>query len=177
MNLFPLIAFDVIPNGAADELLRRWGHYLGSCDRPFGIQSFGLSLAGGIVAVAVSASTVVDGCGGFPRTECIELARLCSAPDHRDLTRVALRLWRKVAADSWPHWTARGYVSYADATRHAGDIYRFDGWRKHADVKGGKKNSHGREVVINPKSVWVYDIPESHAVARLMAGVRGGARG
>ena len=159
MRLFSLITFDRIDNCIADERLSRWGHFLGPCDRPFGVQSFGLHLAGELVAVATSASTVVDACAGFARQECVELARLCSDPKHTDLTRVALRLWRKLAASEWHYWPARAYVSYADSTRHLGDIYRFDGWKKYGDVKGGKKNNHGHMKTINDKSVWFFEFP------------------
>lgn len=155
----PLIGFVGIENVLADAALVEWGHWLGGCNRPFGRQSFGLMLNGDLVSVAVSASTVNARCGGYRRSEVVELARLCSHPDHRDLTRPALRLWRKVAADLWPHWTATAYVSYADATRHKGDIYRFDGWRKVADVRGGSKVNHGRRVSVAPKTVWAFDLP------------------
>jgi hypothetical protein len=144
MNLFPLVAFDLIDNTTADAALIEWGHWLGGCNRPFGRQSFGLFLEAELLAVCVSASTVNETCGGLPRGEVVELARLCSRPDHRDVTRPALRLWRKVAPITWGrcYWTVRACVSYANAIRHKGDIYRFDGWKKVADVKasGGGRN-------------------------------------
>jgi hypothetical protein len=96
-SLYPVVAFDLIDNEQADAALQEWGHWLGGCNRPFGRQSWGLLLAGELVAVAVSASTVNAKCGGYGRQEVVELARLCAHPEHRDLTRVALRLWRKVA--------------------------------------------------------------------------------
>lgn len=163
--MFPRITFDVIENERADAALIEWGHFLGACNRPFGRVSFGLELDSQLVAVAVSASTVNARCGIDARTECIELARLCSHPDHRDLTRVALRLWRKVAARTWPHWKARALVSYANATRHTGDIYRFDGWTKVADVRGGvaggNEGSWTKGKRYDPKSVWRFDLAES----------------
>jgi hypothetical protein len=91
-DLFPLVAWGRCEDDAADAALVRWGHWLGGCNRPFGRQSFGLWLAGELVAVAVSASTVNKTCACYRRQECVELARLCSHPEHRDLTRVALRL-------------------------------------------------------------------------------------
>lgn len=78
--MFPLVTFDLVTNEFADMLLKDWGHWLGGCNRPFGRQSFGLSIEGEVLAVAVSASTVNATCGGIPRQECVELARLCSAP-------------------------------------------------------------------------------------------------
>jgi hypothetical protein len=72
------------------------------------------------------------------------------------MTRVALRLWRKTAAAEWYFWPVRAYVSYANAIRHTGDIYRFDGWKKAGEVKGGTATARGKRVVYEPKSVWVY---------------------
>lgn len=159
-SLFPLANFDLIQNELADALLEEWGHWLGGCNRPFGRQSFGLEIEGiGIVSVAVSASTVNAMCGGYQRQECIELARLCSHPDHRWATRVCLRLWRELAPAAWPYWPVRALVSYANSLRHTGNIYRFDGWRKvsnsRAGIAGGGWQRHKR---MEPKTVWAYEI-------------------
>ena len=159
--IFPLITFDLIPNEVADERLKEWGHWLGGCNRPFGRQSFGLSIEGDVLSVAVSASTVNATCGGVPRQECVELARLCSAPAHRDLTRPALRLWRKIAPVAWTrkYWPVRALVSYSNAIRHKGDIYRFDGWKKVADVRGSTGGGNWtQKKTMEPKAVWVFDL-------------------
>jgi len=163
MNLLPAIArFDECDNDAADESLRAWGHWLGGCNRPFGRQSFGLWFDGALVGVAVSASTVNGKCGCFVRSEVVELARLCCHPDHRDLTRVLLRLWRKSALANWSqrYWPCIAAVSYANAIRHKGDIYRFDGWVKIADVRGGVAGQtwqdKGKRKSYDPKSVWAW---------------------
>lgn len=159
--MFPLVAFDLIPNDIADIALVEWGHWLGDCNRPFGRQSFGLTLEGQLIAVAVSASTVNETCGGYHRKDCVELARLCSHPAHRDVTRVALRLWRKVAPLAWArkYWPVKALVSYANAIRHKGDIYRFDGWTKVADVPGGVAGGgYQRGKKYDPKSVWAFQL-------------------
>lgn len=166
MNMFPIIAFDLIPNEDADARLVEWGHWLGGCNRPFGRQSFGLFVHNELLAVAVSASTVNGRCGGYERQQVVELARLCAHPDHRDLTRVALRLWRKIAPQCWSahYWPVTACVSYSNAIRHKGDIYRFDGWRKVADTHGGKcgvntgwtRPRHNYD----PKAIWVYDVAQ-----------------
>jgi hypothetical protein len=124
VNLFPIVAFDLIKDAQADECLAAWGHWLGGCNRPFGRQSWGLSIHGEVLAVAVSASTVNGMCGGYPRGQVVELARLCAHPDHRELTRVALRLWRVVAPGAWgaAYWQVVAVVSYANAVRHTGDL-------------------------------------------------------
>jgi hypothetical protein len=161
--LFPLITFDLIPNERADAALVEWGHWLGGCNRPFGRQSFGLEIEGELLAVAVSASTVNAHCGGYERLEVVELARLCAHPEHRDLTRPALRLWRVIAPVTWGRhfWPVRALVSYANAIRHTGDIYRFDGWRKVAEVSGGTAGTtwkRPRRVEYAPKTVWAFDL-------------------
>lgn len=141
--MFPLISFDLIPNELADEKLREWGHWLEGCNRPFGRQSFGLHVEDALVSVAVSASTVNETCAGLARGEIVELARLCSHPDHRDLTRPMLRLWRKVGPLAWSrkYWPVRALVSYQNAVRHTGDIYRMDGWVRVKFVRGGADGS------------------------------------
>jgi len=181
-SLFPLATWDLCDDALADALLVRWGHWLGGCNRPFGRQSFALELCGEAVAVAVSASTVSARCAGFARGEVVELARLCARPDRRDLTRVAMRLWRVTApalwlaamnrpdlldARGWP-WRVNALVSYANAARHKGHVYRMDGWRKAADVPGGVAGG-GRAggKVYEAKSVWVFNI---QAAAQDVAG-------
>ena len=83
IEVAPLAGFDMIDRRIADELLVEWDHWLGGCNRPFGIQAFGLSIEGTILAVATSASTVQATGGGYQRQEVVELARLCAHPDHR----------------------------------------------------------------------------------------------
>lgn len=160
-GLMPIVTFDLMDDIEADAALVEWGHWLGACNRPFGRQSFGLRIEGELVAVAVSASTVNATCGGFRRGEVVELARLCAHPEHTDMTRVALRLWRKVAPRTWGarYWPVKALVSYANAVRHRGDIYRFDGWTKVADVRGGTAGggwARGKEY--EAKSVWSFEV-------------------
>lgn len=160
MNLFPLASFDRIENDTAAELCRQWGHYLGPCNRPFGMQSFGLRIDPlGLVSVAVSASVVGVTCAGFQRREVVELARLVTHPAERWATRVCLRLWRHFAPAEWgrEQWPVVAMVSYADAARHAGDVYRFDGWERWGMVKG-RTSVGGRQAgaTCNEKSVWYF---------------------
>lgn len=168
LSLFPLAAWDRIEDRQADEALVRWGHWLGACKRPFGRQSFGLWLTGELVAVAVSASTVNATCAGYARREVVELARLCAHPMHRELTRVALRLWRVTAPDAWAcYWPVRALVSYANARRHTGELYRFDGWHKVAEVPGGTAGGGwNRRKTYEAKSVWVYELEVNPGQAR-----------
>lgn len=169
MTLFPLAAFDLIENAEADARLVEWGHWLGACQRPFGRQSFGLTVAGRLISVAVSASTPGARCGGFKRAEVVELARLCSSPRDLWATRVTLRLWRELAPRAWAatYWPVIACVSYQDAFRHCGDVYRFDGWRKIADTQGGRAGintgwTRPRKDYA-PKVVWMYDLRRNRA--------------
>lgn len=166
MNWFPLASFDVIPDDVADSQLRAMGHWLGGCNRPFGRQSFGLYVSNELVAVAVSASTVNATCGGWPRQKVVELARLCATPSQRWATRVCLRLWREIAPRCWAehYWPVEAVVSYQNAVRHTGNIYRFDGWTKVADVRGSTGGGNWtRKKDMEPKSVWVYVVPMATA--------------
>lgn len=162
--MFPLVTFDLIDNQRADDALVAWGHWLGACNRPFAKQSFGLEIEGELLAVAISASLINETCGGYQRHQAVELARLCAHPDHRDLTRVALRLWRVIAPITWgrKYWPVVALVSYSNAARHTGDIYRFDGWRKVCDVKAGtagKTWTRPRKAPYEAKAVWAFDLP------------------
>jgi hypothetical protein len=159
--MFPLIAFDLISNERADAALVNWGHWLGPCNRPFGRQSFGLEIESELLAVAVSASTVNGHCGGYARRDVVELARLCAHPDHPELTRVALRLWRVIAPVIWErkYWPVRAVVSYSNSVRHTGDIYRFDGWEKVAQVAGSTGGgTWTKPKAPEAKTVWRYEL-------------------
>jgi hypothetical protein len=161
--MFPLVSFDLIDDALANEKLVAWGHWLEGCERPFGRQSFGLYVESELLSVAVSASTVNGTCGPYQRQECVELARLCSAPEHRDLTRPALRLWRKVGPAAWAraYWPVRGCVSYQNAVRHTGDIYRHDGWIRVKFARGGKSGPNStwtRSKEYDPKWLWVWPL-------------------
>ena len=165
MSLFPLASFDLIANDEADALLVLWGHWLGACHRPFGRQSFGLALERQIISVAVSASTINATCGGLPRQEIVELARCASHPHYRWATRVCLRLWRELAPACWArkYWPVTACVSYSNALRHTGNLYRFDGWTKVADVAGGTAGGNwSRGKKYDPKSVWVWSLAHNN---------------
>lgn len=155
--MFPLASFERIDDDVADRHLVAWGHWLEGCNRPYARNSFGLYANGQLVSVAVTASTVNGKCGGWDRQSVIELARLCSLPDQRWATRVCLRLWRELAPMQWDHWRADAAVSYQNAVRHSGNIYRFDGWTKVADVKGSTGGgTYSTPKIAEPKAVWVY---------------------
>lgn len=149
----------------ANTLLARWGHYLGPVNRPFGAQSWVLDVAGEPVSVAVSCSTVSETAAGLHRSELVELARLCSAPQQRWATRPMLRLWREIAAPSWPYWPVTAAVAYSQNARHEGSIYRFDGWQKVSDNCGSSgggawsRKRYATDAAHGRKTLWLWHYP------------------
>lgn len=128
-----------IDRDTSDDLLTRWGHYLGPCRRPFGIQRHALIVAGEPVATTVSATTVsewvpTDRPNPLHREQVVELARLCSRD--RWATRVMLRLWREVLGPAWPYWPPKAAIAYSRSDRHEGRSYRFDGWTRWGESRG-----------------------------------------
>jgi hypothetical protein len=174
VGLLPAVGVEEIMNSEADRLLTAWGHYLGPCDRPFGKQSFALHIDGRPISLATSASTVSSTVRFseklvMPRTDLVELARLCTAPGEQWATRVMLRLWREVHAQQWPHWPVRAAVAYSQNDRHEGRIYRFDGWTKVRELpaSGGGGQWSGKRaaghVAHGAKTLWswLYDSPST----------------
>jgi hypothetical protein len=96
------------------------------------------------------------------RGEVVELGRLCAAPEDRWATRPMLRLWREVAAPRWPHWAVSAAVAYSQNARHAGDIYRWDGWTRISDNCGSSgggawsRKRYATEAVHGRKSLWLW---------------------
>lgn len=133
LSMAPLMALRAASDDEADDLLTRWEHDLGPCNRPFGSSSWVLDIDGQAAGVAVSASTVsdtvrMDDGRVFKRGELVELARIARAPEHPYLLRVLIRLWRAYVAPLWHCWPVVAAVSYATPGR-TGDLYRFDGWQ------------------------------------------------
>lgn len=165
---FHVAGWTTIPLDQANALLANWGHQLGPVTRPFGSQAWLFDIEGQPTAVAVSCSTVSPTVHEFRRDEVVELARLCAAPGARWATRVALRLWREVAAPRWPYWTPVAAVSYSLNSRHEGAIYRFDGWEKVSDRCGNEtgatatwsKVREGGHPARGRKSLWVWRFAE-----------------
>ena len=187
----PVAGLTPVSDDYANELLVRWRHGLGPCRRPYGQMSWVLDVMGTPVSVAVSASIVSShvaytekvpvyglaagrpGCHvgdlaytvRYRRREVVELARQCSDPASRWATRPMVRLWREVAAPAWSrrYWPVKLAVSYS-LNRHAGDIYRFDGWVKVRDdcgsASGGgtwtKRRSPLDPVSDTRKSLWIW---------------------
>lgn len=156
-----------VTRAESNDLLTRWGHYLGPCLRPFGVESYALLVDDEPVCVAVSASIVSAKVGGparvLDRREVVELARLCSGEPWA--TRVMLRLWREVLAGRWPHWPVTALVAYSQNDRHEGRIYRFDGWTRVTDRAGSSggggtwsHNRHAGHAASGRKTLWAYEV-------------------
>lgn len=158
----PMAGVSPVDVGTANRLLAEWGHRLGPVNRPFAMQGFLLELHGEPISVAVSASAVSATVAGYRRTEVVELARLCSRPDHRWATRVMLRLWREVCAPAWPCWKPEAAISYSHNAMHAGGIYRFDGWERHTDKAGSSgggawsRKRYAGDAAHGKKTLWVW---------------------
>jgi hypothetical protein len=156
------IFFSKLTKRQANQFLELWQHPLGSYERPFGYQAWGLAVLGQAVAVAVSGSTVSKKVNGRGRKEVVELARIARHPDHPGVMRVMLRLWRDYLAREWPHWPVTTAVSYALPGK-AGNLYRFDGWEKVGQVKpsggGGtwSKRPVAATIADGRKTLYVYE--------------------
>lgn len=166
--MVPVAGLVPVAPDTVNALMVRWGHDLGPCDRPFGMEGWTLDVDGVPVAAAMSASTVSstvkmpDG-RMAPRGDVVELARLCADPAERWATRPMLRLWRQVAAPRWSYWPALAAVSYS-TRRHEGDVYRWDGWTlvRETQGSGGGGNWSSPRATSDPsagrKRLWVWEM-------------------
>lgn len=154
--------FAPITKRDANALLTAWNHPLGAFNRPFGYQAWGMAIDGQAVAVAVSASTVGSTSAGYERRQVVDLARIARHPDHPGVMRVMLRLWRDYLARRWDYWPVHAAVSYGLPGK-AGNLYRFDGWRKIGTCKpwaGGatwSNPSRANSIGDGLKALWVYE--------------------
>ena len=165
MSLFPLVRFDPICVGQANEGLLAWGHKMGPLNRPF--QS--LELAHGLfhgdeLVGVVTTSTLVrpnigGGLGHIDRENARELSRLCAS--RSGLNRVVLRLWREFV---FPGLGVPLVISYQDSDLHTGNTYRFDGWEKVGFCRaGGDDPRSGRKA--RNRNVWAWPPSVSAALA------------
>jgi hypothetical protein len=161
----PAAGFFETEPAAANALCAEWDHYLGPCNRPFGMQAWRFDVAGLPVSVAISASTVSSTVAERPRGEVVELARLCTRPGYKWATRVMLHLWREIGAQAWPYWDVSAAVAYSGNKRHAGHIYRHDGWTRVTDRAGApsgpnatwSKHRSSEHEARGRKTLWLWD--------------------
>jgi len=161
MSFFPLVTFDSISLGEANDCLSRWGHRMGPLVRPMLAPSAHALFHGGRpVAVCTTSCLIGERVGGglahLTRGTTVELSRLCA--ERPGLCRVALRLWREFVFPALPGVASA--ISYQDADLHTGATYRFDGWRRAAYAHSGDDRRSGRKG--RNKWVWVWP-PEAAA--------------
>lgn len=126
----PLFGFDRIDRDELNDCLVRWGHRMGPINRPEYTPpiDFVLRENGEPISVIAADTLIRDTCN-FTRADAFEMSRMCAAPERRGLSSLMMRMWRAFAypliVDAWK---APWVVSYQDAVRHTGNLYRFDGW-------------------------------------------------
>lgn len=131
-GLFPeaLVSFDRIDRAEMNALLIAWDHKMGPINRPeytppidFALREHGRPIA------VIAADTLVRETCDFTRQDAFELSRLCSAPERRGVSSMAMRMWRAFAYPLITRaWKTPWVISYQDAVRHTGNLYRYDGW-------------------------------------------------
>lgn len=154
-EFIPTVTFEEVDPALSNACLIAWGHKMGPLNRG---KQRGLHHAlisnGHPVAVACTSHLIHGWVGGgmshITRDNSRELSRLCA--ERPGLCRVALRLWREFV---FPLLGVRYAVSYQDADLHTGATYRFDGWKRHAYIRGTTDNRSGRAA--RNKWVWVYE--------------------
>lgn len=151
---FPRATLEDFDRDQANALLIAWGHKMGPIRRPpeYGFWAQQLVHEGNPVAVMVAAALVREHVGGglahLTRANTIELARVCAA--RAGLCRVAVRLWRELV---FPSLGKPFAISYQDSAEHRGDLYRFDGWVRLAQVRAsGTDHRTGRKG--RPRVIW-----------------------
>jgi len=161
MNLIdPIQHLAQIDLAEANQLLVKWGHKMGACNRPNGaIYAHAMFIHGQPAALAIGSSLIRETAAGFTRAEALELARLCAA--RPDLNRVMLRLWRECV---FPAFGCGWAISYQDEAMHTGDIYRFDGWVRLARSRSGTDARSGRKG--RNKTIWGWHADKAIRLAR-----------
>ncbi len=190
----PVIAFWEIGKPEAVGMLVDWRHKLHlngePYQRPFGSIFFVMEVLGRPAAVVVLASSPNEWVSkehGLGRYDCVDLARICRSPDHRDeyCLRAVLRLAREYLVPLYPlrypkKWSVVRAVcanslpgtASAQADGKAG-MYRFDGWQRLRVTKGkgggGKRGrpSKAAEIGDGERGLWVYFYPAANPAPQL----------
>lgn len=124
----PFISFDTIEREEMNRLLVAWDHAMGPLNRPqYGKPiDFVVRRHGEPVAVIACDTLIRDTCG-LTRANAFELSRLCGPG--RGMCSMAMKLWRQFAyPEIVRQWKTPWVISYQDATRHKGTLYRYDHW-------------------------------------------------
>ena len=168
--LFPIAALQPCDYDQANTLLLAWGHKMGPIHRPpeYGFWAHQLLHEGKPVGLSVAAALVRDRVGGglghLTRGNTIELARVCA--ERPGLCRVMVRLWTQFV---FPTLGKPCAISYQDSSMHRGDLYRFDGWERLAEVRAsGTDQRTGRKG--RPRVIWGWPVGASAEQRDLLGG-------
>lgn len=155
MLIEPLGSFDLIDRDEANKCLERWGHKMGPLNRPLfrAPIDFGLREKGELLAVACSDTLIRETCG-FNRRTAFDLSRLCAAAPR--LNRLMIRLWTEIGYPEIVRtWGTPWAISYQNAKMHKGDLYRFDGWLRLKETRGGADpRAKDATVTANHRVIW-----------------------
>lgn len=124
----PFVSFDRIERDEMNDCLVRWGHRMGPINWPEYTKpiDFALRRHGRPVAVIAADTLIRDTCD-LTRANAFELSRLCG-PDH-GMCADAMWMWRHFAYPLIAQtWGTPWVISYQDASRHKGFLYRYDNW-------------------------------------------------
>lgn len=154
MLLAPLISFDEISLREMNDALVAWDHKMGPLKRP-GMEPwfFGLREHERLIGVAAGSRLIAPTAAGLTRMQAMELSRVCAVEP--DWCRVVLRLWRNAVFPGL--CKVHGYeyaVSYQDADKHTGNLYRFDGWTRVEFSHSGTDERSGRQG--RDKWIWLW---------------------
>lgn len=156
----PLISFDRIDRAEMNELLVAWDHQMGPINRPeytppidFALREHGRPIA------VIAADTLVRETCDFTRQDAFELSRLCSAPTRPGISSMAMRMWRTFAYPLIARaWGTPWVISYQDAVRHTGNLYRYDGWMIAGySVSGTDQRALPGTAKVRRKKIWSWN--------------------
>lgn len=171
----PLISFDRIDREEMNGLLVAWDHQMGPIMRPEFTSpiDFVLRESGRPIAV-IAADTLIRETCSLTRQQAFEMSRMCSAPGRRGVSSMAMRMWRAFAypliAEAWgTPWV----ISYQDAARHTGNLYRYDGWLIAGySVSGSDDRALPGTAKVRRKKIWAWNSDVAAMRARAASDIK-----
>lgn len=186
----PIIDWWEIGEDEAVKLLIEWKHKLHEngepYERPYGSMFFRMDVMGRPAAIVVTASSCnewVSKKHGLGRYDCVDLARICRSPEHRDAycLRAVLRLSREYLAPLYPirypkMWSVLKAVCANQLPKADGspldvhnNMYAFDGFElvrvTKAKASGGNRGKPSKAAGIGDGTLglWVDRYPADAA--------------
>ena len=154
----PLVSLDLIERPVLNAMLVEWHHQHGPIERPIfkSPVDVGLRHQGRLVAV-IACDTLIRTTQGFSRSQACEVSRVCAAAP--GMCSSALRLWRHfVYPTIVAAWGTPWVISYQDATRHEGNLYRRDGWALIGCSRGGADSrAVAGTVRVRRRLIWAWN--------------------